>query len=94
MMVSDLEKISEYFVRIKDKKEMKTFLDGILTDAEREDIAKRLRIVEMLKDGVSQRKVAKATGVGIATVTRGAKEIKAGKFDTAVWRDFLSWRTS
>ena len=93
-MVSDLEKISEYFVRIKDKKEMKIFLDGILTDAEREDIAKRIRIVEMLKEGVSQRKIVKATGVGIATVTRGARELKAGKFDTAVWRDFKSWRTS
>ncbi len=93
-MVSDLDLIGGYLVRIEDKREMKIFLDGILTDAEREDIAKRLRIVEMLKEGLPQRKIAKETGVGIATVTRGARELKAGKFDTAVWRDFKSWRTS
>ena len=91
-MMSDLDKISEYLIRIKDRKEMNTFLQGVLTNAERKGIARRIRIVEMLKSGVSQRKIAKEIGVGIATVTRGAKEIAAKKFDTALWRDFKSWR--
>ncbi|MBU0727309.1 trp operon repressor [Patescibacteria group bacterium] len=34
----------------------------------------------MLKKGVSQRRIADKLGVGIATVTRGAKEIKKKNF--------------
>jgi len=33
----------------------------------------------LLKAGVSQREIARRLGVGIATVTRGSREIKAGK---------------
>ncbi len=91
--MKDLKKISEYFLRIKDEKEMMTFLDGILTDAEESSIAGRIRIIEMLKSGYAQRDIAEQLGVGIATVTRGSAEIKAGKFDTPVWRDFKSWRS-
>lgn len=90
--MKDIDKISSYLIRIKDLKEMTIFLDGVLTDSERSSIVRRIRIVEMLKEGVPQRKIAKELGVGIATVTRGAKEIQAKKFDTALWRDFKSWR--
>jgi TrpR family trp operon transcriptional repressor len=34
----------------------------------------------MLKKGVPQRNIAQQLGVGIATVTRGAREIKMGRF--------------
>ncbi len=91
--MKDLKKISEYLLRIGDETEMKTFLGGILTDAEKSSIAGRIKIVEMLKSGYAQRDIAERLGVGIATVTRGSVEVKAGKFDTKVWRDFKSWRS-
>ena len=64
---------------IKDEKTMNDFLDDLLTGAEAEELPKRLQIIKQLSKGASQREVAKNLGVGIATVTRGAKELKNKK---------------
>ena len=56
------------------------FLVGVLTPAELEILPMRLEIVRRLKKGVSQTKIAKELGVGIATVTRGSREIKQKRF--------------
>lgn len=58
---------------------MQGILEGLLTPSELHAISQRLQITCLLKDGVSQREIAKRLGVGIATVTRGSREIKAGK---------------
>lgn len=58
---------------------MQRLLEGLLTPAELHAIGQRLQIAQLLKAGVSQREIAKRLGVGIATVTRGSREIKAGK---------------
>jgi len=52
------------------------FLKNILTPAELDEIATRLQIFKLLKQGVPQREVAETLGVGIATVSRGARELK------------------
>ncbi len=52
------------------------FLRNILTPAELDEIATRLQIFKLLKKGVPQREVAEKLGVGIATVSRGARELK------------------
>ena len=59
---------------------MEDFLRGILTDAELSEISKRLQIVKLLKSGVPQKEIAERLGVGIATVTRGSKELQKGRF--------------
>ena len=59
---------------------MKDFLLGIFTPKELEEIPARLQIVKMLKKGIAQHKVAEKLGVGIATVTRGSKELQKGRF--------------
>ena len=64
----------------KGKAEVTDFLEGILTPSEFEHLVKRLQIVKQLKQGRSQRDIAEDLEVGIATVTRGAKEINNGKF--------------
>ncbi|HBU07030.1 MAG TPA: transcriptional regulator [Candidatus Magasanikbacteria bacterium] len=64
---------------IKDEATMNDFLVDLLTGAEIEELPKRLQIIKQLDKGVSQREVAKNLGVGIATVTRGAKELKNKK---------------
>lgn len=62
------------------EKDVKSFLDGILTPKEREELPVRLQIVKMLKKGVPQHEIASKLGVGVATVTRGSKEIAKGNF--------------
>lgn len=73
------ELISE-FLKIKDKKVMKNFLLGLLTQQELEEIPTRVQIVKMLKKSIPQHEIAKKLGIGVATVTRGSNEIKRGRF--------------
>lgn len=80
MMSHDLDLLVEELLRVGDKGEMRDFLYGLLTDKELEDIPTRLVIVRMLKGGVAQHEIAKKLGVGVATVTRGAREIRLGRF--------------
>lgn len=75
-----LQELIEAFLSIKTKKEMLEFLQGILTPAELEELPRRLQIVKMLKSGVSQHEIARQLGVGVATVTRGSKELQKGRF--------------
>ncbi len=59
---------------------MQNLLEGLLTPSETEEIATRLEIVKLLKQGMGQHAIAKKLNIGVATVSRGAKEIKEGKF--------------
>lgn len=65
---------------IEAPEDMEDFLRGILTPAEIEEIPKRLQIIKLLKSGMPQKEIALKLGVGIATVTRGSKEVKRGRF--------------
>ncbi|MCB0332808.1 MAG: helix-turn-helix domain-containing protein [Bdellovibrionales bacterium] len=75
-----LNELCEIISHLQTPQEVHSFLKGILTPKELEDIPTRLQIVKLLKQGVSQREIAAQLGVGIATVTRGAKELKSGRF--------------
>lgn len=75
-----INNLIETFLKIETKKEMFEFLCGILTPQELEEIPKRLQIVKMLKKGISQHQIARELNVGVATVTRGSKELQKGRF--------------
>lgn len=75
-----LTELVDLLLSIKDSKKMEDFLKGIFTPKELQEIPVRLQIVKMLKNGLPQHKIAKKLGVGIATVTRGSKEIQLGRF--------------
>ncbi len=77
--VSPSELIGE-LIKIKNRSLMENFLLGLLTPKELEELPMRVRIVKMLKKGISQTEIAKRLGVGIATVTRGSRELKSGRF--------------
>ena len=70
----------EVLLKIKSKDEMYDFLRGILTPKERLELSKRLQIVKMLKKGISHHDIAGKLRVGVATVTRGSREIQEGRF--------------
>lgn len=75
-----LDELISLLLTIKNREEMEDFLLGILTPKELVEIPTRLKIVKMLKKGLPQHQVAEKLGVGIATVTRGSKEIQLGRF--------------
>ncbi len=77
---NQLDELIELLLNIKNREDMENFLLGILTPKELEEIPARLQIVKRLKKGISQHKVAADLKVGIATVTRGSRELKMGRF--------------
>ena len=80
MNYKKLEKqLLHYFTQISDVKIMKQFLLNILTEKEYKEIVIRLEILRQLSIGNKQRNIAKELGVGIATVTKGATELKKNK---------------
>lgn len=69
----------ELLCRINNPSNMSDVLSNILTPDEREEVSMRLQIFKQLLSGHTQRAIAKNLGVGIATITRGSKELKYGK---------------
>lgn len=59
---------------------LEDLLVGLTTDKERHELAQRLEIVKRLRAGDPQSKIASDLGVGVATVTRGSKELHQGRF--------------
>lgn len=56
-------------------------LQQLLTPTELEEVANRLQIIQLLEQGMPQRKIAQTLGVGIATVSRGARALKTKQPD-------------
>ncbi len=75
-----VNKLVSVLLKINSQDAMLELLKGLFTLNELEEIARRLQIVVLLKKGLSQREVAEKLKVGIATVTRGSKEIQQGRF--------------
>ncbi len=75
-----LDSLVETLLRVKNKEQMRNLLLGIFTPGELEEIPRRLEIVRRLKAGIGQHRIARDLGVGVATVTRGSREIQKGRF--------------
>jgi TrpR family trp operon transcriptional repressor len=78
--MSNFNDFVDLIYSIRDKKLLEDFLIGLTTDKERQELPVRVEIVKRLIAGEPQQKIAKDLGVGIATVTRGSKELSQGKF--------------
>ena len=76
----ELEDLIEVLMKMKSTAQMRDFLEGILSPKELKEIPTRLKIVRMLKKGIAQHQIAEELNVGVATVTRGSKELKKGRF--------------
>lgn len=79
-MNSNLEELVNTILNVRGKQEMYDFLQGILTPKELFELPNRLQIVKMLKRGISHHDIAGKLHVGVATVTRGSREIQKGRF--------------
>ncbi len=80
MQSEDLWLLVGEFTKANSKEKLENLLKGLLTLSEIQELAERFRIVQLLKKGVAQHEIAKKLGIGVATVTRGSKEIKQGNF--------------
>jgi len=75
-----LSPVVNYLMTQTSAQQMLAALEGLLTPYEQQELINRLQIFELLSKGVSQRRVAKQLGVGIATVTRGSRALQAGSY--------------
>lgn len=78
--MSNFNDFIEQVYSIRDKQLLEDFLVSVTTAKERKELAQRVEIVKRLINGEPQIKIASALGVGIATVTRGSKELAEGRF--------------
>jgi TrpR family trp operon transcriptional repressor len=78
--MSDLKTFTDLIMSIQDRADLEDFLVGVTTTNERKELLRRVEIVKRLIAGEPQSKIAQELGVGIATVTRGSKELAAGRF--------------
>lgn len=82
------EKYLQQFIKTiqgyKDEKQLRKFLSAILTPKELDELPKRLQIIKQLKQGIPQREISEKLGVGVATITRGSKELQKGNFKDIV----------
>ncbi len=79
-MIEDIFILASVVSRIKTQKELVNFFNGLLTPKEISEFSRRIKIIQLLKRRVAQHQIAKQLRVGVATVTRGANEIKKGRF--------------
>ena len=73
MMNNAYQSLLKHLANCSYSHEIERLLQALLTDKEQQDIANRIRIFDLLNQGITQREVSDQLGVGIATVSRGAK---------------------
>lgn len=79
-MNTDQKHITElvgHLMAIRSEEQMEKALRDLLTPSEFAEVVKRLQIFKLLEQGVPQRQIAETLGVGIATVTRGSRALRA-----------------
>lgn len=70
------QSLVQHLTELTDSKDIEAVLSALLTDKELQDIANRVRIFDLLQQGVTQRVISQQLGVGVATVSRGAKALQ------------------
>ncbi|OMH38878.1 Trp family transcriptional regulator [Motiliproteus sp. MSK22-1] len=71
------QELISHLLEAKNPDSMEKVLHSLLTPSEFHEISKRLQIIKLLQAGMPQRQIAEKLGVGIATVTRGSRALKA-----------------
>lgn len=78
--MSSFDELVDLIASTHDKELLADLLLGLTTSKERDEFVQRIEIVKKLIQGEPQAKIAKDLGVGVATVTRGSKELAQGRF--------------
>lgn len=78
--MSDFNDVVDLVYSIRNKELLADFLVGLTTAKEQAELIQRVEIIKKLIAGQPQHQIAHDLGVGIATVTRGSKELAQGRF--------------
>jgi Trp operon repressor len=78
--MADFDTIISLIHTTPDKALLEDLLLGLTTAKERQEMTQRVEIVRRLLAGDSQHTIAADLNVGVATVTRGSKELTNGRF--------------
>jgi len=68
--------VAEVLADIDSPTEMREFLNELLTPGEIRDITLRWKLLELLADGVPQRKIAEDLKISLCKITRGSRILK------------------
>ena len=70
------EDLLKIVLSIKDKEELKSFIDDMFTEKEVEDVVQRYLLMDGLYKGKSQRDIARDRSMSLCKITRGSKMLK------------------
>lgn len=77
MSANPYHSLLQHLANCPDSADIEALFRALLTEKEQQEIANRIRIFDLLARGVTQREISEQLGVGIATVSRGAKAMQA-----------------
>lgn len=76
----DFDKFVDIVYSIRDFELFSDFMYGITSDKDKQNLPKRVEIINKLLDQQNHHKIAEELGVGVATVTKGSKLLADGRF--------------
>ena len=84
----DTENLYRAILLLKDEDECRSFFEDICTVKELQDVAQRLQVARMLKDGKSYQEISRETGASTATISRVNKCLVygSGGYDNVIAR--------
>ena len=77
MSANPYQSLLNHLANCHDSSAIDELFTALLTDKEQQEIANRIRIFDLLERGTTQREISEQLGVGIATVSRGAKAMQS-----------------
>jgi TrpR family trp operon transcriptional repressor len=75
---SMIRELAVAFSKLGDAGGAEDFIRAILTPRELDKIALRWRLIKLLREGHSQRRIAEELRVSLCKITRGSRELKHG----------------
>ena len=89
--MTELSELSAHLASLDDMKVIERFFDEIMTPAEKKALALRWELMKLLKEGVSQRRIAAELGISLCKITRGSRELRKR---SSVARELLDRRAA
>lgn len=90
----DLRLLFDVILRLQTQEECRLFFEDICTISEMNEMAKRLRVAVLLREGKSYLQISKETGVSTATISRVNRCLEWGDGGYSLALDRLEEKTT
>jgi TrpR family trp operon transcriptional repressor len=81
MHAKRLEKLSGLILETRDRAELETLIEGLLTPQEIEEVVLRWELMARLLAGQTQRQISQDLGISLGKIARGSRLLKYGSRD-------------